>query len=116
MSQSGEISAFLGPDTQFDGKLVFDGVVRLEGEFKGHVYGRDTLIIAEGANVNAIIEADTIVVEGMLSGEIVAHSKIFVKQGGHVKGSVKSPSIKIDEGGVVEGSTRMLDEEFIFTS
>ena len=32
-----DIKAFLGPGSQFEGKLIFDEVVRMDGTFRGEV-------------------------------------------------------------------------------
>ena len=57
---SGEINAFLGKGTEFEGKLIFDGVVRLDGKFKGEIISNDTLVVGESAILNAEIKVDTI--------------------------------------------------------
>ena len=39
-----EIKAFLGPGSEFEGKLIFDDIVRLDGTFRGEITSKDTLI------------------------------------------------------------------------
>ena len=41
----GEITALLGRGTRFDGKLHFEGVVRIDGAFRGEIKSPDTLMI-----------------------------------------------------------------------
>ena len=60
----GGIDAFLGQNTSFNGTLVFEGVVRLDGNFEGNVKSNDTLVIAESGNVNAQIEAGIVKISG----------------------------------------------------
>ena len=60
----GNIDAFFGQNTSFNGTLVFDGVVRIDGNFEGNVKTNDILIIAEQGNVNAEIEAGTVKISG----------------------------------------------------
>ena len=33
----GVIEAFLGPETSFEGKLLFEGMIRVEGKIKGEI-------------------------------------------------------------------------------
>lgn len=103
----GEITAILGEGTRFEGKLIFDGVVRVDGEFKGEIFSRNTLILGEKSVVHAEVDADTVVVGGTFEGNINALSRVEVLDGGIVKGNIRAPVIKIDEGGGVEGSTQM---------
>ena len=64
-----EITALLGRGTEFEGKLHFDGCVRIDGRFKGDIRGDDVLIIGEGADVEGTIEVGTCIVTG---GEVRA--------------------------------------------
>ena len=45
--EKSEIKAFLGPGSQFEGKLLFNEIVRLDGAFRGEVTSHDTLIVGE---------------------------------------------------------------------
>ena len=53
---TGEIHAFLGNGTEFEGRLKFEGAVRIDGEFRGEIQTPGTLVIGEGAHVEAEIE------------------------------------------------------------
>src|SRR5687768_7505545 len=53
---STEITALLGRGTRFEGKLQFEGRVRIDGAFKGEIRSDDVLIIGDGAEVDADIE------------------------------------------------------------
>lgn len=107
----GEIKAFLGEGTDFKGILTFEGTVRIDGKLEGEVYTQDTLIIGETAVVNAEINVNTIVVSGMVRGNITSTSKVEVHRPGKVFGNVKTPSLYIEEGVIFEGSCSMAQEE-----
>src|SRR4051812_17209558 len=47
-----EITALLGRGTRFEGKLHFEGRVRIDGVFKGEIKSDDVLIIGDGAEVH----------------------------------------------------------------
>ena len=49
-----QINAFLGKDTQFEGKLSFTGAVRIDGRFNGEIFTEGTLILG----VSAVVESD----------------------------------------------------------
>jgi cytoskeletal protein CcmA (bactofilin family) len=42
-----EVKAFLGKGTEFEGKLLFTGSVRIEGKFKGQVVGGGPLTLVK---------------------------------------------------------------------
>jgi len=106
--QTGEVTALLGSGATFEGRLIFEGVVRIDGIFKGDIFSRDTLIVGPEAKVYAQVEADVVVVAGYLEGQIRATGKVEIQAGGSLKGSVQSPVFKIEEGGLFDGHTQML--------
>lgn len=103
-----EITAFLGQGSSFQGRLVFEGTVRIDGEFIGDVFSRDTLIIGPAAKVKGQITAEALIVAGFFEGEVRCSGKIEIQDGGVLRGDVSSPVLKIDEGGLFEGKTQML--------
>ena len=53
---AGEITTLLGRGATFEGKLTFEGTVRIDGRFKGEVFSEDVLVIGDGAHVEATID------------------------------------------------------------
>jgi cytoskeletal protein CcmA (bactofilin family) len=103
----GEIKAFLGEGTDFKGVLTFEGTVRVDGKLEGEVYTKDTLIVGESAVVAAEINVHTIVISGVVRGNINATGKIEVHRPGKLFGNVKTPSLYIEEGVIFEGNCAM---------
>lgn len=104
---SGNVTAILDKGTFFEGKLSFEGTVQIGGTFKGEIFTNDTLIINESANVAAQIEADVIVLSGRVEGNLFARKRVVMNPPAIFKGTVTSPSLKIDEGVVFEGASYM---------
>ncbi|MBQ3033643.1 MAG: polymer-forming cytoskeletal protein [Deferribacterales bacterium] len=101
------IDAFLGRNTSFNGTLVFDGEVRIDGNFEGNVKTNDTLVIAEQGNVKADIEAGTVKISGKFDGVIVAKNKVELFKPAFVTGTLRTPVIKMEEGVVLNGAIEM---------
>jgi cytoskeletal protein CcmA (bactofilin family) len=109
-----ELTALLGRGTRFEGKLFFSGRMRIDGIFHGEILAEDTLVIGEGAQVQASILADTVIVRGgEVRGDIRARTAIELYVPARVVGNLHAPSIFIDRGVKVEGSCTMapLDED-----
>ncbi|UCG38604.1 MAG: polymer-forming cytoskeletal protein [bacterium] len=104
----GEIKAFLGEGTDFKGILTFEGTVRIDGQMEGEIYTKDTLIVGESAVVNAEINVHTVIISGVVRGNINASGKIEVHRPGKLFGNVKTPSIFIEEGVIFEGNCSMV--------
>lgn len=103
----GEINTLLGRGSEFEGKLTFEGTVRIDGKLKGEVFSDDTLVVGEGAVVEAEIDVGEIIVQGTVIGNIRAKRGIELHAPGRVKGDITTPSLQIDKGVVFEGRSFM---------
>ena len=105
--QDGHVTAILDQGTHFEGRLSFEGTVQIGGDFQGEIFTKDTIVINEGATVAAQIEADTIIISGRVEGNLFARRKVIMHPPAIFKGTVTSPSLRIDEGVVFEGASYM---------
>ncbi len=109
-ASAGEIHALLGRTTVFEGKLTFEGKVRIDGNFKGEVFSDGTLILGEDAVVEAEIEVGTLIVRGgTLRGNIRALHAVEAYTPANIRGNISAPEVFIDKGVVFEGQVRMTD-------
>jgi cytoskeletal protein CcmA (bactofilin family) len=109
-----EIHALLGRGTRFEGKLDFEGRVRIDGGFKGEIRGEDVLVIGEGAFVEGEVHVATcIVTGGEVRANIRARDGIELYAPAKVVGALHAPAIFIDRGVKFEGTCKMapLDED-----
>jgi cytoskeletal protein CcmA (bactofilin family) len=106
-----EVRAFLGKGAEFTGKLIFNGSVRIDGDFKGDIFGNGTLVIGEGAEVEADIHVDSVMVNGQVKGQIDVKKSIKIYSTGRLIGDVKTPAFSIEEGAFFEGNCHMTRSE-----
>jgi len=106
-SPSEEISAFLGKETVFEGKMTFQGVFRLDGKFEGEIFDSGSLVIGETALVKGKIEVKTLVVHGVIEGDVHAGVRAEIHPTGKIHGNLATPILLINEGGVFEGNCKM---------
>ncbi len=102
-----DIRAFLGEQTSFEGKLIFEGTVRIDGKFQGEIHTEDVVIIGETAEVNAEINAGEIIISGTVRGNVYAKNSLEILAPGKVYGNILTPKLTIQEGVVFEGTCRM---------
>jgi cytoskeletal protein CcmA (bactofilin family) len=104
---SGDLNALLGKGSEFEGKLAFEGKVRIDGTFTGEISTNDTLHIGEGAKVSAEITCGTVIIEGDVVGNIKATGAVELHRPAKVRGDITSPSLSIEKGVVFEGRSKM---------
>jgi len=106
-NQAAEVNALLGRGSEFEGKLTFEGTVRIDGKFTGEIVSNDTLIIGEGARVKAEIAVATVIIYGDVIGNVKAKSAVELHAPARLKGNITSPALAVDKGVVFDGSCIM---------
>jgi cytoskeletal protein CcmA (bactofilin family) len=106
--ESSAITGIIEPGCEFEGKLSFLGAVRISGTFRGEIYTPDTLIIGEGARVQAKIQAGTVIISGEVSGQIRAQYRVEIQKPAIFKGDIHTPSLRVEEGVIFEGNSKMV--------
>src|SRR5258708_23822173 len=104
---SGEVTTLLGRGSEFEGKVSFEGTVRVDGTLSGEIFTDDVLIIGEGAEVNAEISVGAIIIEGTVHGNIHAKRSVEIHTPARVRGNISTPSLSIDKGVVFDGQCQM---------
>ena len=103
-----DIHTILGPESSFEGKLVFkSGTVRIDGNFRGEIRTENTLIIGDSAKVEANIQVGTLIVTGEVNGDITAKNSVGIERPGKVRGTIVTPELMIERGVIFEGTTKM---------
>src|SRR5512133_1304183 len=104
---SGDLNALLGRGSEFEGKLTFEGTVRIDGKFTGTIVTNDVLVVGEGAKVSAEITCGTIIVHGEINGNVKAKSAVELHHPARMRGNVETPSLMVEKGVVFEGQCKM---------
>ncbi|AGH96828.1 bactofilin family protein [Pseudobdellovibrio exovorus] len=99
------VSTLIEEGSAFEGRLSFSGTAKIAGQFKGEIYTKDHVVITETAQVHAEIEAGYVTIMGALEGNIVASKKVTMMPPATFRGTVTTPSLKIEEGVVFEGAS-----------
>jgi cytoskeletal protein CcmA (bactofilin family) len=102
-----EINAFLGKDTEFEGKFSFTGAVRIDGKFTGEIESSGTLIVGEAATITSQIRVADMIISGEVNGDVVAENKIEISVPGKMFGNIQTPKLVIEEGVIFEGKCKM---------
>jgi cytoskeletal protein CcmA (bactofilin family) len=96
----------LGRGVKLEGKLTFSGTVRVDAVFQGEIVTDGVLVVGEGARVDAEIACGTVVVEGDVTGNIIASQAVELRASGRLRGDVEAPAFAIERGAVFEGASK----------
>ena len=104
---SNELNAFLGKGCIYEGKLTFEGRVRIDGKFTGEIFSNDTLEVGPDAEIEAQIDVAAVVIAGSVSGNINARARCDLRAPATVVGNITSPVITMQEGVRFDGAMTM---------
>lgn len=102
-----ESASVIDRHSEFDGTYSTDRDLRIEGRARGKLSCQGTLHVAQGATVNAEIEAEQVVVAGVLEGTVNCRTRLQIMPSGDLKGRISTPSLIINEGARYEGQMEM---------
>jgi cytoskeletal protein CcmA (bactofilin family) len=93
----------LAAGATFRGVLALPGPARIDGRVAGEVIAGGPLWIGETGEIEADLEAESVVVAGRVSGSVRAGIRIEVRPSGTIQGGLEAPRIVLAEGSVVNG-------------
>lgn len=106
-----EVRAFLEEGCEFEGKLNFTGVVRLNGRFFGDIDSEDTLIIGETALVQGNIRVGAAIIGGRVIGDVSTKHCTEILATGYIEGTIASPTMITHEGAQIVGQLTVQREQ-----
>ncbi len=98
-----DANSTIGEESVFEGRFAIRGSMRIDGRFEGQALQVDQLQIGPKARVKTNIFATSVVVEGIVVGNISASRRILLLSTARVLGDVKTPELIIQDGVVLEG-------------
>lgn len=104
---TGGFNAILDRGSEFEGKLTFEGTVRIDGKFKGDIFSESHMVIGESGRVEGTATIGSVSVSGTFTGDIRAKTKVELHKGAVVKGDIYTPSLTIEDGVKFDGRAVM---------
>ena len=100
--------ARVGHATTVTGRIVAEEDLEIQGTVEGSIrLASHRLTVGSDGSVKANVEAQTVLVRGRISGDVVASEWVEIMAGGLIGGDVKSPRVILHDGGVVVGALDM---------
>ena len=96
--------AWVGKALLIQGKITSTENLTIDGRVEGTIeLGDHSLTIGPGASVEADLVAQTIVVSGAVTGNVLATVKVDLQATASVKGDIAAPLIVMADGALVTG-------------
>ena len=110
--KDGTLSGFVGAGTSITGEATFKAMLRIDGHYSGRITsGSGSLLVGAGGQVDANVEVAVATIHGVVNGDIIAGQRIELGRAGKLNGNIQTPSLVIEQGGVFEGSCKMVQQK-----
>ena len=96
--------------TAWSGNLESAGSLHVHGRAEGTLTARNSIYVAEDAEVDATLQASHVVVAGLVRGAVHCLERFEVLPRGRVSGDVHAPRVVIHEGAIIAGKVSMSAE------
>jgi cytoskeletal protein CcmA (bactofilin family) len=98
-----ETNSTIGLNSRFEGKFAVKGSIRIDGKFEGEVLIVDKVFIGPSGKVKTNIKATSVVVEGILIGNIHATNRVLLLPTSRILGDIQTPELIIQNGTILKG-------------
>jgi len=90
-------------------ELNFEGVLHFDGYSLGNVLSPSgTLVLTKRGRIEADIEVGTAIIDGFVTGNIVASERVELKSDARVKGQIFTPALSMRLGALLDGDCLFL--------
>ncbi|OHD56279.1 MAG: cell division protein [Spirochaetes bacterium GWF1_51_8] len=93
----------IGEKSFFEGRFLINGTIQINGKFEGQILKVDTIQVGKTGKVKTDIVASSIVVEGVVVGNIQAHTRVMLLPTARMLGDIHTPELIIHNGVILEG-------------
>lgn len=106
-----DVVSVIGPGMEVEGDCRCTGSLRVDGRVHGTIRSEKSVVVGSGGEVEGDIVTQDALIAGSVVGTVHAESRVELKEGCRVEGDIRSPSVRLEEGGRVDGALRMSGEE-----
>ena len=92
---------------RFEGRIVSRGQAAIDGEVIGPVEARGHLLVGPEARIDGNLLVDSLELAGLVQGDVRARKTATLSEGATLRGTLKSPRVRVAEGAHLEGPCRI---------
>lgn len=107
MQPQEKISTLIGGGAVFNGDLIVQDTVRIDGTINGNCNCEGTLILGPERSITGNINAQNVMISGQVKGDIISSGKLEILSSGKVKGDITARRLVIDEDAHFDGRCTM---------
>lgn len=108
------INTLIGTGSFIKGDVRIDGMVRLDGDLEGRLETPERVYVGSESRVKGDIIAKSVVVCGIIQGDVIAPEGVKIESSGMVIGNILTTKMVVDNDVILHGKCFAIDNREIF--
>ena len=108
------INSILGNGSAICGNIKVNGFVRIDGDIDGNLETEGNIIIGENARIRGNVKGKSVIIGGIVLGNINAIESIKLLSDSAVIGDISSHKVQIEDTAIFQGHCISLKDEESF--
>jgi len=104
------INSLVGEGAEFRGEFNISGPLRIDGDFNGKINSTGKVYIGKKGKAGNLIIAKTVVIGGLVKGDVYAEENISILKTAEVLGNLYSASVNMESGVIFDGDCRIFSK------
>jgi cytoskeletal protein CcmA (bactofilin family) len=98
MDNSTTPQSIIASEVEITGTIKSAGSVRIDGKLEGELHCTGDAIIGKSATIKGNLAVNSVTIEGIILGNVVAKDRIEMKSTARVTGDIKSKRLSVEDG------------------
>ena len=110
------INTIIGPGSFIRGGLKISGFIRIDGDIEGNLETGGRVIVGENARIRGNVQAQQIIVGGVIQGDIIASEYVTILSSGMVLGDILTKKLQVADAVILNGHCFAINDQKQFNS
>ncbi|MDD2585055.1 MAG: polymer-forming cytoskeletal protein [Syntrophomonadaceae bacterium] len=106
-NENRNMESFISPGVEIKGDIISNGSIRVDGYVEGKLHSKGDLVVGEKGKIKGEVKASNLILAGKIEGDANISERLEIAASGSMLGEVSSKILSIEEGGCLEGTSKM---------
>ena len=108
------INTIIGKGSAISGNMKVNGFIRIDGDIDGRLETNGNVIVGENARIRGDLTAKSVIIGGIIKGNIKANESVKILAEAAVIGDVISRKVQVDGSAIIHGHCISIKDEAEF--
>ena len=105
------INTIIGKGSAISGNMKVNGFIRIDGDIDGNLETDGNVIVGENARIRGDLTAKSVIIGGIIKGNIKASESVKILAEAAVIGDVLSRKVQVDGSAIIHGHCISIKDE-----